>query len=294
MKKTDLIVLAGLILLVVVCMNTKAVGEAPPDTSTPSSSGCPQIHTDCAGEPSGCGAEFGIYDPTTCTCICPDSSNSNESTTLSSDFTGIWKSKPASTTTSSSGDVSPSRLAAHIESEATLRNPVILKLCVKDGELEGTIHQAMVFNNGMIVSQDVVSASEVNITAESKDGDTLDANIKLTSEREFLFTYDDGDSFTARKNNTFKACGTRSNKPPTRPSHSMSGMSGMSSNDKEGARPPIGMFGGGTSGLSSGFIGGVSSGISSGGSTSGVLGANDSSGSAAPGLITETGIPARN
>lgn len=171
----------------------------------------------------------------------------------------------------------PSRLAAHIESEATLKNPVLLKLCVKNGELEGTIHQAMVFNNGMIVSQDVVSASEVNITAESKDGETIDANIKLTSEREFLFTYDDGDSFTARKNNNFKACGARSNKPP----RSMSGMmSGMSSNDKEGARPPVGgMFGGTTSGLSSGLIGGTSS----GGSTSG-----------APGLITETGIPARN
>lgn len=41
-------------------------------TNSSSSSGCPQIATDCLGQPEGCKFKFGIYDPETCMCICPD------------------------------------------------------------------------------------------------------------------------------------------------------------------------------------------------------------------------------
>lgn len=53
--------------------DNKVIGQ----TNSLSSSGCPQIQTDCASEPPGCESTFGIYDPNSCMCICPASSSGN-------------------------------------------------------------------------------------------------------------------------------------------------------------------------------------------------------------------------
>lgn len=49
------------------------------------SSGCPQIQTDCFGEPSGCKSKFGIYDPTICKCVCPGSSSGSVNLSCTTD-----------------------------------------------------------------------------------------------------------------------------------------------------------------------------------------------------------------
>ncbi len=41
-------------------------------------SDCPQIQTDCAGEPAGCKSKFGTYDPRICKCVCLSSSSSGD------------------------------------------------------------------------------------------------------------------------------------------------------------------------------------------------------------------------
>ena len=46
-------------------------------TTSSTSSGCPQVQTDCFDEPAGCKSKFGIYDPKICTCVCPDSTSSS-------------------------------------------------------------------------------------------------------------------------------------------------------------------------------------------------------------------------
>ena len=46
-------------------------------STSSNSSGCLQIQTNCSGEPSGCGAKFGIYDPKICMCVCSDSTSSS-------------------------------------------------------------------------------------------------------------------------------------------------------------------------------------------------------------------------
>ena len=207
---------------------------------------CPQIQTDCMNDPPGCSSGFGIYDPSICKCVCHSSSSSGEimlSKNFTGTWKGRVE-RIKSSSSSSSGEciictqvvpecsadqtlipqscnecahcISPSfsnssgsmsnRILEHIDSEKFGSSIITFKLCVKDGKLEGIVQEGGVFINGKIISQNVISENEVEITAESKDGKTTKIKLKFISGREFLGTFEDGHEFTAKKLNSRASC----------------------------------------------------------------------------------------
>lgn len=372
MKKTDIYLLT--LFLTLICLSIFgiqrdiAIGQESISISSLSSSGCPQIQTDCFGEPPGCNSGFGIYDPTTCMCVCPEvgpkdqegnkclcppgqyafgnmcstklhgdcfpeykpvcgcdgitygnscvasflgikkktkgicnvlnprpvaclsdgdcppgicsggkmyqkysclenmcnelnffadpclgksSSGSVGNIILNKNFTGIWKArvpKPYSLPSSSSSgecivciqvvpqclanqtlvpqsctkcahcvDVVPpsssssgSQLVTstllHINESFSGSKIITLKLCVKDGQLEGTIHQGRVIDNGTIISTDIISENEVNLTVEDKNKVSVVLNLKLLNGRKMTIAFGDGHIFEARKLSLFRSC----------------------------------------------------------------------------------------
>ena len=241
MKKSDLFLLVISLLLVSYCFlslraniavgqtdtsssssgdiaSSSSSGEVVTSSSSSSgelvtgSSGCPQIQTDCAGEPAGCGLPFGIYDPSICMCVCPSSSSGSENTGLELNpaFTGVWKAKlqKGKPTSSSSGGAVTTRISFHLnEEDSRPASPVItFKLCVKDGNLEGTVQQGGAFINSMITSSTVISENEVEFIAEIKDDGSRKIKLILNNDREFAGTFEDGHTFTGRKLNPFKSC----------------------------------------------------------------------------------------
>ncbi len=101
--------------------------------------------------------------------------------------------------------------------------PTLLKLCVTDGELKGSIDQnSGLLRKGNIISQTVISGTEVRVTVEGKKGDSEAITLKLTAEDELTITFVDGRTFTAKKLNSLKSCLAPGGGPV------MSGMSDMS------------------------------------------------------------------
>ncbi|KAF0209257.1 MAG: hypothetical protein FD167_5451, partial [bacterium] len=133
------------------------------------------------------------------------SSSGGTSGTLSNNFTGIWKAKvpkikpqPGSSsgtvsstsssssgevvsTSSSSGDISSSSSGeistsssggieatrkAHLDIGNKGASVISFKLCVKDGKLEGIVHQGGTFLTGVIKEQNIISENEIEFTAE--------------------------------------------------------------------------------------------------------------------------------
>ena len=146
-------------------------------STSSNSSGCPQIQTDCAGEPSGCGAKSGIYDPKICMCVCPDSlSSSGNLSTFNNNFAGRWIGKK-----------------------------IILKLCVKDQELEGIINIPMEIEDGNIISQTIISNNEISIQIKDKNDLSRELNLKLVNKRHLKIVMDD-ETFETKRVGFLRKC----------------------------------------------------------------------------------------
>lgn len=149
------------------------------------SSGCPQIHTDCAGKLPGCKSKFGIYDPKICMCICPDSlSGSGSMIALNKNFTGIWKSK-----------ISNGSLKV-----------IQLRLCVKNQKLEGIINVPEEVENGKIISQNIISNNEASVTVKDKDDLIKELNLKLIDKKHLQVLISSNQTFEARKLSSLRGC----------------------------------------------------------------------------------------
>ena len=163
-------------------------------TSSTSSSGCPQVQTDCAGEPFGCKSSFGIYDPKICKCVCPDSqSSSGDLITLNKKFSGVWKSSKI----------------------------IILKLCAKNNKLEGTVNITGDIENGIIVSQNIISNKEIDISTNS--GKSLKLILIDARHLNILFS---GQTFELRKTRPSKNCSSANSGKDCSPKGSCHGENG--------------------------------------------------------------------
>lgn len=83
---------------------------------------------------------------------------------------------------------------------------VMLKLCVIDDVLQGVLHQGDVFDKAVITSQNVISENEVTVNLQDKKDKTAKLTLKLLGERQLRGTFDNGQTFEARKLNSFRAC----------------------------------------------------------------------------------------
>ncbi len=153
-------------------------------TTSSTSSGCPQIATDCFGKPTGCKSRFGIYNPKNCMCVCPDStSSSGDLIILNKNFTGIWRGKILNNS-----------------------KAITLKFCIKNQRLDGTVNIPGDIENGIIVSQNIISNNEVSVTVKNESDLTKELNLKLTDKRHLQISIDGVEPFEARRINLFKSC----------------------------------------------------------------------------------------
>ena len=84
---------------------------------------------------------------------------------------------------------------------------ITLKLCVRNGKLEGVLHQGGVFDKAVIDSQAIVAGDEVVVNLKDKKDKTATVTLKLLSTRQLRGIFATGDlTFTARKLNSFRAC----------------------------------------------------------------------------------------
>lgn len=179
--------------------------------------------------------------------VTTSSSGSGTPTTivLSNNFTGIWKARLTKGSTNSSTSSSGS-------SEGPVGSRIVtLKLCVKDGKLEGTVQQGGVIEEGNITSQNVISASEVSVTVKDKKNKSITLTLKLLSERQMTVTFADGRTADARKLNSFRAC-----LAPGQPPGGHNNGEGTTAGPGEHGNPGMSMMGEGVHGNGMGFAGG--------------------------------------
>src|SRR3989338_2228107 len=108
--------------------------------------------------------------------VTSSSSSSSGVIVLNKDFTGVWKAKvsrciPVQATSSSSSVqvVTSSSSSGGTELCVDQGSVVItLKLCVRDGKLEGVLHQGGVFDKAVIDSQTIISQDEVVVNLKDK------------------------------------------------------------------------------------------------------------------------------
>ena len=162
-------------------------------STSSTSSGCPQIQTNCVGEPLGCESEFGIYDPKICMCVCPGlSSSSGNPLALNKNFNGVWKEKICNK-------------CGHCE-KCKSSKPITLKLCIKGQRLEGTVNIYGDVENGTIISQNIISNNEVSITIKGKNDLTEELTLTLNAKKHLQVSIDGGQTFGVRKLNSFTSC----------------------------------------------------------------------------------------
>ncbi|MBI2995839.1 MAG: hypothetical protein HYY52_03945 [Candidatus Melainabacteria bacterium] len=110
-----------------------------------------------------------------------------------------------SSSSSSSESVIKTNLL-HINEGLSGSRIITFKLCVRDGKLEGTVHQGDVFINGVIKSQNILSENEVIIDIVDKNNNSTNLRLNLISKREMQVTFSDEHTTNARKLNLFKSC----------------------------------------------------------------------------------------
>lgn len=126
------------------------------------------------------------------------------------------------TSSSSSGG-----LLAHVTEGSKKPKVITLKLCVRNGAIEGTIQQALSFINAGIESQTIISENEVRVTAKDREERTATFTLKLTGDNKMNVTFEDGDVFETKKNGTPRNClvpKPSMSGPGMSEGHSMSGM----------------------------------------------------------------------
>ncbi len=211
------------------CLNPSCTKQLDPTVT------CGKVNGECVVTSSGASSSS-------------TSSSSGTLATINLNFTGVWKgetAKPKSAPSTSSGN-----LAAHMAPPPPRGSKIItFKLCVNDGTLTGNVDQGGALSMGIITLQTIVSPDEVIVSVEDVKGNKSTINLKLTSERELTGTFiDGGQTFTARKLNSFRACNA--------PGHSGEGMSeppamggmdsgpSLSSSGSSDMPPPMGAMGG--------------------------------------------------
>lgn len=107
--------------------------------------------------------------------------------------------------------------------------PTLLKLCVSNGMIAGTIDLSGLIRKGTITSQTVVSDTEVRVTVEGKKGGSEAITLKLNGD-ELVVSFVDGRSFTAKKLNSGICNGPSVTGMSDSPNNSMSGMSAPEDN----------------------------------------------------------------
>jgi len=106
---------------------------------------------------------------------------------------------------STSGGAVSTRIAAHISGPSVSR-VLTLKLCVREGKLEGVINQGGAIEKGKIISQAVISENEVGVEVQDIKGVVSKLVLKLLGDRQLLVVFEDKDEIEARKLNPFKSC----------------------------------------------------------------------------------------
>ena len=150
------------------------------------------------------------------------SSSGGAEITLNKNFTGLWKAKTQTilSVSSSSGtgeeciictqvvpDCKENEIlipqscnkCAHCE-KSTKSRIIILKLCVKNGVLEGKI------DNGEIISRNNIAENKVEVTFKNKDSADVTLTLELVGSRLLKGTLSDSNSFNARKISLLKSC----------------------------------------------------------------------------------------
>ena len=116
-------------------------------------------------------------------------------------------------------------------SQSNILKTLTLRLCVKDGSLGGTIEQGNSFKGKIIsqeiISQEIISGNEVLVTVEDKDNKTLTITLKLTGKRNMLITFENADSFKARKLSLSKNCNFNTSSMDCTPKGSCRGEDGV-------------------------------------------------------------------
>lgn len=178
-----------------------------PSSSSSSGSACPVI--DCSSPPAGCMYDAGITLTNGClncgNLICSSSSSSsgsifnnssssssssggiNESPKLNLNFKGVWR--------------------GTVKQSLTQKKKIItLRLCVNNGELQGTVKVPGVFDLSDIVSQEVQSENEVSIDVADENDNIITLILKLLNNKSMQIKLEDGSEGKIRKTGTNRSC----------------------------------------------------------------------------------------
>ena len=77
--------------------------------------------------------------------------------------------------------------------------PVILKLCVRNGKITGTVHIPKILEQATIVSQNVISENIVELIVTDRLNNSRSLTLELLNRRIISGTLDTGETFKARK-----------------------------------------------------------------------------------------------
>lgn len=112
----------------------------------------------------------------------------------------------ALTNLNTSGQVVLRKTLAHINSGFSGSRIITFKLCIQDGKLEGTVQQTGVIEKGTIISQNIISENEIDVTFKDKHGISANITLKLVGRRKFIGMFTDNHTFQAIKINSLKSC----------------------------------------------------------------------------------------
>ncbi len=122
------------------------------------------------------------------------SSSSGSAVVLSDKFSGVWAARVNRTVTVNGVVVK--------EGSREIR----LKLCTKDGEIKGQVIHPGFFTRALIISQNVISENEVEVTFKDRKERTGTLRLTLIGNIQLNGDFSNGVSFEARKLSTFKLC----------------------------------------------------------------------------------------
>ncbi len=86
----------------------------------------------------------------------------------------------------------------HCKKCRTLRS-ILLRLCVKNGKLEGSIRQSGLEGNFVITSQEIIAENEISVTIKNEKGESQAVTLSLTNEKLLSGSFSSGETFQAKK-----------------------------------------------------------------------------------------------